>query len=366
MNEIKERKVTLLLPVRSVGTEVKRCLKSVYAGTVVPKVIVLLCSGRKEDGEAIRRRFPEAAVFDPGLNPGRAHMLNAGFHITQTPYVMTLSPRLTVGKHCVEALCRALDDDGGLAGVQARILTAQDPARIVGAGWNFSPDGEPYLLRAGWRARFCERNMRIAAPMIEAAMYRMEVLEMTGLLDERFYGKLEDADLGFRAGLAGYGMRYVPGAVCREQAPETSGAFVRQLEIGNRIYLRYKILPAWEQTLRRPFTYAKEQMRALIESGEDAARTEAAVSRGRMLCYHAEMELMERSELEMSVTKLTLPEEFCMEVPDKRVEKVYPIYLGERPGYGTGETLEAALLRAQMALSGAGDLLGKLGGLKRL
>ena len=75
---------------------------------------------------------------------------------------------------------------------------------------------------------------------------------------------------------------------------------------------------------------------------------------------------MERSELGMSVTKLTLPEEFCMEVPDKRVEKVYPIYLGERPGYEAGEALEAALMRARMVLSGAGDLPGKLGRLKRL
>lgn len=366
MNEIKERKVTLLLPVRSVGTEVKRCLRSVYAGTLVPKVIVLLHSGLEEDGEAIRSRFPEAVVFDPGLNPGRAHMLNAGFHIAQTPYVMTLSPRLIVGKHCVEALCRALDEDGGLAGVQAGILSAEDPARILGTGWNFRPDGEPYILRAGRRARDCARRMRIAAPMIEAAMYRMEALEVTGLLDERFYGKLEDADLGFRAGLAGYGMEYVPGAVCREQTAETSGTFARQLEIGNRIYLRYKIQPVWEQTLRRPFTYVRERMQALIGSGEDAAGNEAAVNRGRLLCYHAEMELMERSELGMSVTKLTLPEEFCMEVPDKRVEKVYPIYLGERPGYEAGEALEAALMRARMVLSGAGDLPGKLGRLKRL
>ena len=361
MKDRKDRKVTLLLPVRSADAQVKRCLRSVCAGTVVPKIIVLLCSGRKEDGEAIRRSFPEAVIFDPGLNPGRAHLLNTGFHISQSPYVMTLTPRLTVGKRCVEALCRTLEEDGGLAAVQAKILSAQDPARILGIGWNFRWDAEPYILGAGRRAKACDRSVRIAAPMIEAAMYRMEALEVTGLLDERFYGKLEDADLGYRAGLAGYDMRYVPRAVCREQTAERSGAFQRQLEIGNRIYLRYKIRPVWEQTLRRPFEYAGEQLRALTGSGEDAAGSEAAVNRGRMLCYHAEMELMERSELEMSVTKLTLPEEFCMAVPDKRVEKVYPLYLGERPGYSAGETLQAALLRARMALSGAEDLLGKLG-----
>ena len=240
MNDRIDRKVTLLLPVRNAGKETARCLRSVYAGTAVPKVIVLLLSGRKEDGETIRKHFPDAMVFDFGLNPGRAHALNTGFHITQTPYVMTLSPRLTVGKHCVEKLCRALEGGAELAGVQAGVLAAEDPARIRGMGWNFRSDAEPYILGAGQRASVCSRNVRIAAPMIEAAMYRMEALEVTGLLDERFYGKLEDADLGFRAGLAGYEMRCVPGALCREQSAESAGAFARQLEIGNRIYLQYK------------------------------------------------------------------------------------------------------------------------------
>ena len=362
MNDRIDRKVTLLLPVRNAGKETARCLRSVYAGTAVPKVIVLLLSGRKEDGETIRKHFPDAMVFDFGLNPGRAHALNTGFHITQTPYVMTLSPRLTVGKHCVEKLCRALEGGAELAGVQAGVLAAEDPARIRGMGWNFRSDAEPYILGAGQRASVCSRNVRIAAPMIEAAMYRMEALEVTGLLDERFYGKLEDADLGFRAGLAGYEMRCVPGALCREQSAESAGACARQLEIGNRIYLQYKILPEWEQSLRRPLTFVRDRIRALTASEEEAAWIEAAVTRGRMLCYQAEMELMERSELEMSVTKLPLPEEFCMEVPDKRVEKIYPICLGERPAYTAGETAEAARLRAEQVLWGAGDLLRKLRG----
>lgn len=39
--------------------------------------------------------------------------------------------------------------------------------------------------------------------------------------------------------------------------------------------------------------------------------------------------MMERTELEMSVTKQTLPEEFCMEVKDEEVRRVFPLYLGE-------------------------------------
>ena len=51
------------------------------------------------------------------------------------------------------------------------------------------------------------------------------------------------------------------------------------------------------------------------------------------MCFQAEMELMERTELGMSVTKQTLCEEFCMEVKDANLRRVYPLYLGERPDH---------------------------------
>jgi hypothetical protein len=49
-----------------------------------------------------------------------------------------------------------------------------------------------------------------------------------------------------------------------------------------------------------------------------------------MLCFQAEMELMERQELGMSVTKQTLPEEFYMQTQADGPRGVYPLYLGER------------------------------------
>jgi hypothetical protein len=49
-----------------------------------------------------------------------------------------------------------------------------------------------------------------------------------------------------------------------------------------------------------------------------------------MLCFMAEMEMMEREELGMSVTKLPLPDEFCMEVSWAGRKLIYPLWLGER------------------------------------
>ena len=51
---------------------------------------------------------------------------------------------------------------------------------------------------------------------MDAAVYRMEYLEVTGILDERYYGWLEDLDLGCRGILCGFNNLYEPQAVCRE------------------------------------------------------------------------------------------------------------------------------------------------------
>ena len=64
--------------------------------------------------EQVRREFPQVRVFDFGMNPGRAHAVNTGIHLTRTPYVMTFSPGLAAGRHCIERLCRALDEDSGI------------------------------------------------------------------------------------------------------------------------------------------------------------------------------------------------------------------------------------------------------------
>ena len=357
MNKPYNSRVTLLIPVRSADRMTMRCIRSALEGSLVPEVLVIVCSSDGSIAESLRKEFPEVTVFDPGMNPGRAHALNTGLHIALTPYVMTLSPRLLVGRHCVERLYRQLDEDSSLFSVQAKILMAEDPSRIRGYGWNFGMNGEPYA--AGERALSSSRGRSrlIGAAMADAAMYRMEALEVTGIFDERFYGKLEDADLGYRAGLAGYRNMYAPGGICKEQAAEKESPFTRQLETGNRIYLRYKITPQWQQNFSRSLDLVKDFMKEKFLRKEEDPERAAATERGRMLCFQAEMELMERTELGMSVTKQTLPEEFCMEVRDERLKKAYPLYLGERTEGGAEETAAAVRTRIGTLLAGAGGLI---------
>ena len=331
MNDTADSKVTLILPVRRAEGSLKRCLRSVMRGPAVPQIMIMDCTGGEESSEGIwewvRSEFPQVRIVSFGCNPGRAHAVNTGIHLARTPFVMTLSPRLIVGRHCIERLLNAILEDGRLFSVQAGILSAQDPERLSGAGWNLTLGAEPVIMGSGAKASAYLRRRRITAAQMDAAVYRMEYLEMAGILDERFYSRLEDLDLGYRAELCGVYSICEPSAVCREMEAAAKSAFYDRLEIGNMEYFRYK---HGLEPLKQRLEPAMQKLRQRFGRDAEDEGLKEAVERGRMMSFQAEMELMERDELGMSVTKQTLPEEFCMSVRDERLKKFYPLYLGER------------------------------------
>jgi len=336
-------KVTLIIPARRDADKLIRCIRAVKAGTMVPQIIVMDCTADPEALTGAREMFPDVRFFDFGMNPGRAHAVNTGIHITQTPYVMTLSPRILAGRHCVERLCGALDEDADLFSAQGKILSAQDPSRLSGAGWLLTLGADPVLRGAGSSASKYRRKAGITAAQMEAAIYRMEYLEVTGIFDERFYSRLEDLDLGYRAVLAGFENAYVPDAVCKEAEEAPASSFYEQLEIGNMEYFRYK--------------YDLKALR--LPGHKDDPERKEALERGRMLCFQAEIELMERQELGMSVTKLTLPEEFFMEIREDGPRNVYPLYLGEKVERAPFDIPEIIRAHAGM-LAGTADRIRNL------
>lgn len=348
MNE--NSKVTLILPVRRYSAQVIRCLKSILAGTVVPEILVMDCTAEPGALDQVRKEFPQVRVFGFKMNPGRAHAVNTGIHLARTPYVMTFSPHLEAGKHCIERLCGALEEDGSLMSAQARILSADEPARISGAGWGLTVGAHPVVRGKGAGASYISpyaKRARITAAQMDAAVYRMEYLEVTGILDERYYGWLEDLDLGCRGILCGFNNLYEPQAVCREiGGTAEESRFYRQLETGNMIYFRYKF----------GMGGALEKLSGLFSSPD----ADAAVQRGRIMCFQAEMECMERDELGMSVTKQTLPEEFCLKVREDGPVNVYPLYLGERVEDRFSNLAGSLRVNAAM-LTGTGEkILGML------
>src|SRR6185295_8132750 len=79
-----------------------------------------------------------------------------------------------------------------------------------------------------------------------AALYRKEMLDQIGGFDEDLFAYGDDAELGMRARVAGWGCLYVPTAVVRHHRGATLGVLSsRRLELieRNRVLLAVKHFP---------------------------------------------------------------------------------------------------------------------------
>jgi GT2 family glycosyltransferase len=96
-----------------------------------------------------------------------------------------------------------------------------------------------------------------------AGVYKREMLDQIGLLDDAFFAYGEDVDLGLRARWAGWGCRYVPDAVVYHKYSATTGTYSPQkafLVERNRLWILFKNFPPREILLSIPYTACRYAM----------------------------------------------------------------------------------------------------------
>jgi GT2 family glycosyltransferase len=91
-----------------------------------------------------------------------------------------------------------------------------------------------------------------------AALYRKDMLDAIGGFDEDFFAYADDAELGLRARIAGWGCVYTPHAVAWHRRGTTLGVgSLSRLKLieRNRVLLAAKLFP-WSLLWLNPFYYA--------------------------------------------------------------------------------------------------------------
>ena len=130
--------------------------------------------------------------------------------------------------------------------VASKMLLFDQRDRLHTAGDFFTVDG-----RAGNRGAWekdsgqYDRGEYVFSACGGAAAYRQSMLAEIGILDKDFFFLLEDADLAWRAQLAGYKVWYAPGAIVYHHLSATGGGVTASYYDGrNSIWLLAKNLPA--------------------------------------------------------------------------------------------------------------------------
>jgi hypothetical protein len=147
----------------------------------------------------------------------------------------------------LEALveCVAGRDDVGMAA--CKILVKDDPRRIDKVGHLIYPDGQNRGRGTGEidHGQY-DRLEECAWPDGCAALFRREVIDQTGGMDEDLFIFGDDSEFGLRARIAGWKCLYVPTAVVRHyRGGAVRVASTRRLYLieRNRVLLALKLFP---------------------------------------------------------------------------------------------------------------------------
>ncbi len=196
------------------------CLASLEAaGCPRPEDAVVVVDNGSTDGtlEAVAERFPWAERVQNGANLGFAAGNNAGLRWAldrKYRYAMLLNNDTEVPPGALDALVGHMEEHPGCGAVQPLLVLHGDRSCIDSSGVElFSLPG----ARDRQIGRPIKEAPKTAEPVFgacaAAALYRVEALKKSGLLDEDFFILLEDVDLSFKIRLAGYDIALVPSAV---------------------------------------------------------------------------------------------------------------------------------------------------------
>jgi GT2 family glycosyltransferase len=199
----------------------ERLLASLEAQTEAATELLVVDNG-STDGAPELARARGARVIPMGRNAGFAAAVNRGIRESRGEWIAVLNSDVELAPDYFAKLLAACSADAWFA--TGKILAAGSDNRIDatfdalcrgGVAWrvgNGRADGPVFSpARAIWSAPWT------------AALFRAELFQRVGLLEESFESYLEDVDFGLRCAARGFAGRYVPEALAWHRGSATLG-----------------------------------------------------------------------------------------------------------------------------------------------
>jgi GT2 family glycosyltransferase len=215
--------ISVVIPHRNRADLLRSVLACLAGQTPAVAEVIVVDNGSTDESAAVAEEF--AAVWLPqGRNRGFAAAVNEGIRHASRRWVGVLNNDISFGPRYLPELVQAAEA-GEAPYATGKLLQMNHPDRLDGSfdltarsacSWRAGhgrPDG------GVWN----EARVVYSAPMT-AAIFRRDLFELAGLLDETFGSYLEDVDFGLRCYRLGFTGIYVPSAVAFHAGSQTLGA----------------------------------------------------------------------------------------------------------------------------------------------
>jgi GT2 family glycosyltransferase len=202
------------------------CLDSLKMQTYSQHEIVLVDNGSRDGSlEFLKENYPHVRLITFEHNTGFSVAVNRGIIESRGEYVALLNNDTIVDPNWLLELVRALEEHSEIGSAGCKMLAYDDRSVLDGAGDGYRRGGLPG--RIGHREKDTGRfdlPRYILGACGGAAIYRREIFDEVGLLDEDYFAYLEDVDFGLRAQSAGYKCLYVPTSIVYHLGCGTTGS----------------------------------------------------------------------------------------------------------------------------------------------
>ncbi len=227
----------------------RACLLSLNQQTFRDFEVIVVDNGSTDGSIELLREpsFQCVRVIQNTENRGFCAANNQGIDAARGALIALLNNDAEAEPHWLERLVAAVENEPGVGMIACKILTWEDRTIIDKAGHLIYPDGQNRGRGTGApdHGQF-DQIEEIAWPDGCAALYRRSMLDQIGGFDEDFFAYADDAELGLRGRIAGWGCLYVPDAVVYHHTGSTLGRYsARRLFLieRNRIWLAAKLFP---------------------------------------------------------------------------------------------------------------------------
>ena len=285
-NHMQVGRISVIIPNWNGQHYLQVCLNALRKQSY-PDLEVIIADNASEDGSQIfiQEQYPEVILLELPQNRGFTGACNAGMEVATGEYIALLNNDTELDSDWARNVVDALKRHPEASFAASKMLLFDQRDTFHTAGDFFRVDGMPGN-RGVWQkdvGQYDEEEFVFSA-CGGSSVYRREMLEDIGFLDDDFYFSCEDIDLSWRAQLQGYRCLYVPSAIVYHQLSATGGGVTASYYNGrNYIYLLVKDYPSdlWRQYW---FAILKLQSRLAWEALK-AWRGEAARARLRGMLH---------------------------------------------------------------------------------
>ncbi len=193
----------------------------------------------------VKKNYPQAIVIENNQNNGFAEANNQGIQASQGKYILFLNNDTIITESFLPVLVKALADTS-VAAVQPLILFPDKHIDSVGSFFTYTG----FLYHRAYRHLPDSKILKKEAVYsLKGAcmLWKKEVLDQIGLLDDSFFAYFEETDLCHRAINAGYKLLVVPEVSITHLGGMTSAhiqsSFIQFNSYKNRIRTYIQNLP---------------------------------------------------------------------------------------------------------------------------